>query len=192
MRNRSNIYLLGMMGVGKSTVGRLLAKRLGRSFLDLDTLIEEKSGRTIVQLFAELGEGGFRQLEKRVLRKVASQKKMVVALGGGSLLYAENRRLLHTTGINIYLEASQATLVERNRGQVKRPLLLKGQAEPGLRQRLRRLLSERRPLYESLCDITVNADRSSPGEMVCDIVERLEQTTHRLESLIRDRALKLL
>ena len=190
MRNRSNIYLLGMMGVGKSTVGSLLAERLARPFIDLDMLIGENSGRTIAQLFAELGEEGFRQLESQALQTVAVQESLVVALGGGSVLYAENRRLLHGTGINIYLEASLPTLVERNRGQVKRPLLLKGQAEPGLRQRLRRLLSERRPLYESLCDITVNADLSSPGEVVCDIVERLEQPTHRLESLITDRALK--
>jgi shikimate kinase len=192
MRDRSNVYLLGMMAVGKSTVGPLLAENLGRTFVDLDVLIEQHSGQTIAQLFTASGESGFRRLESQVLREVTAQQNRVVALGGGSVLNSENRRLLRATGINIYLKASLPTLVARLQGKAQRPLLSADQAESRIDQKLRRLLAERKPLYESLCDITVNADRSSPGEVVRNIMERLALPTHLLESLNTDRTLKSL
>lgn len=171
--SRKNIYLLGMMGAGKSTIGPLLAASLGRSFVDLDALIEAHSGQTIAQLFAEMGEAGFRKLESRLLRKIADQEKLVVALGGGTVLRRQNRRLIQASGINLYLEASLPTLVERNRGHGRRPLLPKACDKHEYRERLQQLLSERQPLYQRLSHITVPADLLSPEELVDVILEKL-------------------
>lgn len=173
MRSRKNIYLLGMMGAGKSTIGPPLAESLGRSFVDLDVRIEEHSGQAIPQLFATVGEAGFRKLESRLLERVATQNALVVALGGGTVLRAKNRRLIATTGLSVYLEASLPTLLERNRQQRGRPLLPHDREAREYRRRLQQFLAERTPLYRGLSDITVATDLAAPDELVESILGKL-------------------
>jgi shikimate kinase len=108
-----NIYLMGCMGAGKSTAGRLLARVLGRDFLDLDEQIVARAGRSISQIFEDEGEDGFRQREHDALRQVAQRENIVVALGGGAVLRDDNWELIQQSGISIYLKVRPELLVQR-------------------------------------------------------------------------------
>jgi shikimate kinase len=146
-RNPSRpIYLIGLMGVGKSTVGRLLAARLGRRFCDSDQEIESRCGRTIAAIFAEEGEAGFRRLEAETIAAL-SNEGTVIALGGGAITPAGAVERLLEVGDLVYLEAPVEILAERIGDASNRPLLAGLDADARLR-RLRDLLEERRPLYE--------------------------------------------
>lgn len=120
------IYLAGFMGSGKSTIGRLLARELGWSFVDLDSEIERREGVTISEIFARSGEAGFRRAEREALLEQASpakgQVQRVVALGGGTYAFARNRETLRAAGLTFWLDADAATLWERVRGERHRPL----------------------------------------------------------------------
>ncbi len=120
------IYLLGFMGCGKTTVGRLLAKRLGWDFVDLDEEIEQRAGRPIHRIFEESGEQEFRDLEHAAVqeqaRLVRAGRARVVALGGGAFAFERNRRALDAAGLTVWLDAPADTLWERVRGQSHRPL----------------------------------------------------------------------
>ena len=138
-----NLYLIGMMGSGKSAVGRPLAEALGYRFLDADTSVEQVAGKPIPELFASEGEAGFRALEAAVLNQIAAWHSLVVATGGGVVTRPENWGQLHQ-GIVIWLDAPGALLLERLRADpTPRPLL----ACPDPAARLAELLQERRPLY---------------------------------------------
>lgn len=132
------------MGSGKSTVARALTQRLGWPWLDLDSEIQAKAGRTIPEIFAEEGEAGFRDWEERALEEVAARPRpLLVATGGGVVLRRGNRERMHEAGRMVYLRADVDTLLERTEGDSNRPLL----QVPDPRSKLAALQAEREPLY---------------------------------------------
>ena len=162
-----NLYLVGMMGAGKSAVGRPLADALGYRFLDADTTIEQAAGCSIPDLFARDGEAGFRQLETAVLGQIASWHSLVVATGGGVVTQPTNWGHLRQ-GVVIWLDAPEALLLQRLQADpTPRPLL----AHPDPAARLQQLLAERRPLYAQ-ADLTVvqAADGAADPNAVADQV----------------------
>lgn len=159
MNPSSNLFLIGPMGAGKSTVGARLARALGMQFLDLDHFIEASAGATIPLLFELEGETGFRQRETRALDQASQRQGLVLATGGGSVLSAENRELLSQRGFVLYLEAAIEMQLERLSRDRSRPLL----RTPDRAQRLRELAQTRNPLYRSIAELTIPADRAGPG-----------------------------
>lgn len=154
-----NIYLTGFMGSGKSAVGRALAERLGRPFVDLDGLIERRARLSISRIFEARGERAFRALEKRLLAAVSRRKNAVVALGGGALLDAGSRRLVKNTGVVLALSCSKKELIKRlQRRTLRRPLLT---GFP-LGKRVTVLLKNRLPHYRSVADIWISTTTGSP------------------------------
>ena len=140
----ANIYLYGAPGSGKSTYGRRLAARKGMPFVDVDDEIERRAGRKISEVFAQDGEAAFRAMEKSELKRIASARGQVVALGGGALLDPESRRIAETTGRVVFIECDDETLLRRVAASDARPLLAGGVAE-----RMRKLLAARRGHYAS-------------------------------------------
>ena len=163
-----NLYLVGMMGSGKSTAGRHLADLLGYRFLDADTSIEQVAGRSIPDLFASEGESGFRALEAAVLNQIASWHSLVVATGGGVVTRPEDWGQLHQ-GVVIWLDAPDALLLERlSSDPTPRPLL---QADDPA-ARLATLLAERRPLYAQ-ADLHILQDGRPADQVASQILEAL-------------------
>lgn len=138
-----NIYLVGFMGTGKTSVGRLLAKEKGWNFIDLDELIELKQQRRIVDIFAKEGEPYFRKIEKKLLKQVSTQKKFVVACGGGVVLDKDNIKVMKKTGALICLCANCEEILKRVSSSTHRPIL--NVAKP--RERIELLLKMRAPYY---------------------------------------------
>ncbi|MFH1281923.1 MAG: shikimate kinase [Candidatus Omnitrophota bacterium] len=138
-----NIYLVGFMGTGKTSVGRQLAKEKEWNFIDLDELIELQQQRRIVDIFAQKGEAYFRKIEKKILKQVSTQNRFVVACGGGVVLDADNIKLMKKTGILICLRASCAEILKRISGSTMRPILNVSQP----RERIELLLKMRAPYY---------------------------------------------
>ena len=161
-----NIFLVGLMGAGKTSVGRLLAKRLGKAFYDCDQEIERATGVKIPVIFEIEGEAGFRARESRMLAELASRRDIVLATGGGAVLSADNRKLLAGNGVVVYLRAVVADLWQRTRHDRNRPLLKT--AEP--RAKLEQLFAVRDPLYRSIADIIVDTGSQSLGSLA----DRLE------------------
>lgn len=137
-----NIFLIGMMGAGKTTIGRLLAHQLGYGFLDTDSVIEQFAGKTISSIFAEDGEEAFRQLESQVLAEVSARTKLIIATGGGIVTQRFNWSYLHH-GLIIWLDAPVEVLMERLQEDNTRPLLQNNHPA----QALQMLLDQRRSLY---------------------------------------------
>jgi shikimate kinase len=162
------IFLVGMMGVGKTTVGRLLAERLGIPFLDSDAQVVANTGRTVPEIFAESGEAAFRAEESKALRQAAQGDDAVVAVAGGAVLDPANRAVLKGAGPVVWLRASVETMAKRVGRGDGRPLL---DEDPGVA--LARLYPVRRPLYESLADVVVDVDDVRPEEVVEKIVAAL-------------------
>lgn len=149
-----NIVLTGFMGTGKSTVGRLLARRLGLKFVDLDELIEAEAGMTIKDIFASKGEPYFRDLESGVVKKLASGafgSSLVVSTGGGAVIRRENRSLFKAWGRLVCLRASVDEVLRRVGDRTDRPLL----ARPDRREAIETLLDEREAAYRD-CDLEVD------------------------------------
>ncbi len=156
------VVLVGMMGSGKTSVGRRLAKALGWPFQDADWAIEDAAGTSITNIFAEIGEAEFRQRERQVIARVIDeQQKQVLALGGGSFVADETRRLIKGSAISIWLDTDVDILVKRTGRRNDRPLLNKG--DP--RTILTNLLNERRPTYAE-ADIIIDGGSGSLGEVV--------------------------
>lgn len=162
---KSNVFLVGPMGAGKSTIGRLLAAELNLRFRDSDRVIEERTGADIPWIFDMEGEEGFRERETAVLSELASEKEAVIATGGGIVLRAQNREIMKSSGYVCYLTASIEQLVERTARDKKRPLL---QVE-NPRQKIIDLLALRDPLYQDSADFIVNTDRRSPKAVAQEI-----------------------
>jgi shikimate kinase len=162
---KSNIYLVGPMGAGKSTIGRVLAAELHLPFRDSDRVIEERTGADIPWIFDMEGEEGFRERESAVLTELANDQRAVIATGGGIILRAQNRQLMQASGFVCYLTASIEQLVERTARDKKRPLL---QVE-NPRQKIIELLALREPLYREAADFIVNTDRRSPKTVAQEI-----------------------
>ena len=160
-----HVLLIGMMGSGKSTVGRLLARELGVEFLDSDEQVQRATGRTIPEIFSEDGEAAFRAEEKRALAEgIAAADPRVVAVAGGAVLDQGNRELIADAGLVVWLRASVDSLTKRVGRGDGRPLLGDDPAAA-----LRRLEAERRPLYEQLADIIVDVDGLAPADVVARI-----------------------
>lgn len=166
-----NIVLIGLMGSGKSAVGRLLAERLGRPFIDTDQWIEEQAGRTIADLFETQGEAAFREREAQVIAAVAARDGQVIATGGGAVLRLENREALRRTGLVIWLDAPPEALYHRARtqGLERRPLL----AGPNPLGRLRALAESRAGAYQAAAHLRVKTDSKLPAAIVEEIVALL-------------------
>ena len=158
---RSNIYLVGFMGTGKSTIGRLLARELEYTFVDSDEQIEESTGLTIPQIFQSRGEEAFRDLERRFVESGHPGRGCVVSCGGGMILQPGIPELLREKGVVITLFAAPETIYERTRGNENRPLL---DVEDPL-ARIRELLEERLPVYRE-AGIGVLTDGRSFAEIV--------------------------
>lgn len=163
-----NVFLIGMMGAGKTTVGLLLAQQLGYSFVDTDVVIEKVAGKTINEIFAEDGEEDFREIEARVLSELAAHTRLTIATGGGIVLRRFNWSYLHQ-GLIVWLDAPVDVLVNRLQNDTARPLLQK--ANPA--QALQKLLDQRRSLYaEADLRIPLNAS-DTPEEIASRIISEI-------------------
>jgi len=165
----SNIFLVGMMGAGKTTLGRALAARMKREFVDTDRLLVDRTGVPVATVFEIEGEDGFRRRESAVLREVCEQEALVVATGGGIVLSEENRRVMRESGTVIYLRARVESLWERTRHDSNRPLL----ATPNPREKLAELLNQREPLYREVAHITVDSGPQSATTLVNRVLAAL-------------------
>ena len=149
-KSSANIYLIGPMGSGKTTIGQRLAKRLCREFLDSDHELQEQTGASVNLIFDLEGEEGFRKRETAMLKKLTTRKSVVLATGGGAILAPENRELLSSSGTVVYLRTSVTQQIKRLSRDRTRPLLQSGDRK----EKLLRLADERNPLYEELAHIT--------------------------------------
>lgn len=159
-----SIILTGFMGTGKSTVGRLLARRLGYGFVDLDELIEKDAGLSVKEIFAAHGEARFRELETKAIEKLASGalgSSLVVSTGGGAVVSERNRSLLRGLGVLVCLKASGEEILRRVGNRPERPLLY----GPGREEKLAKLLGDRQAAYGD-CDLEVDTTGMRPEEVV--------------------------
>lgn len=165
-----NIFLVGPMGAGKTTIGRQLARTLKKEFVDSDHEIEERTGANISWIFDVEGEEGFRKRESAMIEELSGRKNIVLATGGGAILSPENRKFLHSRGTVVYLMATISQQVERTKHDQRRPLL---QNIEDVRQRLKELMEIRDPLYREIADHIVVTNRRSPRAVSKEIVEDL-------------------
>lgn len=169
-----NIYLIGLMGAGKTSVGKLLARRLGKRFFDCDIELERVTGVRVPVIFEIEGESGFRLRESRMLAELTRDRDIVLATGGGAVLSPHNRALLARHGTVVYLRATPHDLWQRTRHDRNRPLL----QTPDPLAKLTALYAERDPLYQTIADVIVDTGHQS----VSSLVHRLEQKLAQLGS----------
>lgn len=158
----ANVFLVGLMGAGKSTVGKRLARAIGFEFLDSDQVIEDRTGASIPLIFEIEGETGFRARETRIIEELTQRRAVVLATGGGVVLAAENRARLCARGLVVYLHAPVDLLYARTRRDRRRPLLQT--ADP--HARLSELFGARDPLYRECADLIVDTARRTVRELV--------------------------
>ena len=152
------IFLVGMPGSGKTTIGKLIADRLHRDFFDCDHLIEQKSGKTIPEIFRECGEPTFRNLETSVLRSLTQQHNAIIATGGGAVVRVENRKMLQNFPV-LYLQAELQALLNQTHANADRPLL-----NVDRKQTLQTLLEQRIPLYLEVANETIATTKVQPAD----------------------------
>ncbi|WP_407276226.1 shikimate kinase AroK [Halothiobacillus sp. DCM-1] len=169
---QNSLILVGPMGAGKSTIGKMLAHQLNLPFLDSDKEIEQHTGATIPLIFEIEGEAGFRDREVAVINEITRSPGWVLATGGGAILRPENRRLFAERGFVVYLHASVHQQAERTAQDTQRPLL----QTPDRIGKLRELMAQREPLYRSAADLVIETANKTP-RMVVDLIRQ------RLESL---------
>ena len=166
----SNVYLIGPMGSGKTTIGQRVAKHLGLEFFDCDHELEAQTGASVSLIFDVEGEAGFRERETRMLDQLTRRKGVLVATGGGVVLRKRNRELLRRNGLVVYMSTSVAQQLRRLNRDRTRPLL----QTPDRRERLAQLAAQRNPLYEEVADIVFPSQSRS-----------LDTTAKALSDLIR-------
>ena len=167
----TKIILVGMMGAGKTTIGKLLSSQLGFNFTDLDRKIEEKSGVKINTIFEIEGEEGFREREYVALNEALAEEKVVISTGGGIVVKEINRSLIHKSeAMGVYLKASLDILVSRLKNDKTRPMLDKDNKLLSLQK----LLSEREPFYENLADFIIDTSRLKTNDVLKKITEKME------------------
>ncbi|WP_457640238.1 shikimate kinase [Persephonella sp.] len=159
-----NIYLVGFMGSGKSTVGRIIADRLKMEFVDVDSLIEKETGKSIPQIFREKGEAYFRQIEKRMLAKLTEKNKVVVSTGGGLGADRENMEKMKKTGFVVWLDVSLEEILRRTKGDTERPLL----KQP--LEAVKKLYNSRKKVY-ALADVHIKAEGKTPQQTAQEIID---------------------
>lgn len=164
-----NVYLVGMMGAGKTSVGKVLARRLGKTFYDSDHEVVRRTGACIPLIFEIEGEAGFRARESAVIRELTALRGIVLATGGGAILSGENCEILKSTGCVVYLRASVQELWYRTRHDKNRPLL--HTADPLVT--LSQLHAERDPLYCEIADIVADSGRQSPRSLIYALERKL-------------------
>lgn len=163
-----SVVLVGLMGAGKSTIGRRLASRLGLGFIDADTEIEKAADMTIPEIFAKHGEAYFRAGEVRVVARILEQGPQVLATGGGAYMNAESRANIRARGVSVWLNAELDVLLRRVKRRADRPLLKSGDPE-GV---LKRLIAERYPVYAE-ADLTVMSRETNHDEIVDEVLAAL-------------------
>jgi len=166
-----NIFLVGMMGAGKTTIGRALARRLALEFIDTDRELVERTGVPVATIFEIEGEPGFRRRESAILAEMAVRSGAVVATGGGAILAAENRAVMRGHGTVVYLRARLESLWERTRRDTNRPLL--ATADP--RGTLAMLLEQREPLYLEAAHLVVDTGPQSASALVARLAAQLRE-----------------
>ena len=171
MKQTDNIFLIGLMGAGKSTIGRQLAKELGKNFRDSDIEIEKRTGVGIDVIFDIEGEEGFRRRETGMLRELVEKRGIVLATGGGVVLVPENQQLLKDNGLVVYLRATAEHLAGRVRQDRKRPLLQSGDKLTKISE----LLTQREPVYSKLADMVVETNDKNVYRVVREISRMVKQ-----------------
>ena len=166
----SNIFIIGMMGSWKSTIGKKLASSLDLQFIDTDDEIEEATEQTVAEIFEERGEAQFREMETAYFVEKSQQPGFVISTGGGIVVTEANRIALQNNGITIFLKASPETLSHRIKKTDKRPLL---HGDDPL-FRLSKIWKERQKFYEELAHLTVETDRLNPVQVLEIIIKKLE------------------
>ncbi|MEX0963446.1 MAG: shikimate kinase AroK [Pseudohongiellaceae bacterium] len=169
MNYSGNVFLVGPMGVGKTTIGRVLAELLGLEFYDSDREIEASTGADIPWIFDVEGESGFRVREARMIEQLSQKKNIVLATGGGAVISADNREWLKSRGVVVYLRAPISQQVERTSRDKTRPLL----QTPNPEKKIRELMAIREPLYQEVADMVVDTHRRNPKTVCQDICNRL-------------------
>lgn len=164
-----SIVLVGLMGAGKTTVGRRLASRLSLPFRDADIEIETAAGMPIADIFTIFGEPAFRDGERRVISRLLREGRLVLATGGGAFMNADTRDAVREAAVSIWLRADHGTLMQRVRKRSHRPLL----QNPNPDETMRKLMAERYPVY-GLADLTVDSRDSSHERVVQDVVDSLD------------------
>ncbi|WP_295164084.1 shikimate kinase AroK [uncultured Buchnera sp.] len=172
MAEKRNIFLIGPMGAGKSTIGRQLSQQLNMEFFDSDQEIEKRTGANISWVFDVEGENGFRQREVKIIDELTKKQGIVLATGGGSVKFKENRNILSARGIVIYLETTIEKQLSRTKRDKKRPLL---QSNISNRVVLENLAHERNPLYEEIADFKIQTDNQSAKSVAYSIIHLLEK-----------------
>ena len=168
---QNTLILVGLMGAGKSTVGRQLAQRLGLAFYDSDKVIEERTGASIPTIFSLEGENGFREREEQIIAELCKLENVLIATGGGSVLREANRQQLRKAGYVVYLRANADHLYQRIKHDKSRPLM---QTDNPL-QTLRDLLRTREPYYLEVADIVVQTGKQKVSVIVREIERKLKQ-----------------
>ena len=170
MSRPDNIFLIGPMGAGKSTIGRHLAELLNKDFRDSDQEIEKRTGASIPLIFEIEGEAGFRTRESSILDDLTRLSNMVLATGGGVVLSADNRKILRERGVVVYLHAPLETLLQRTRRDRHRPLLQTADR----RRTLEDILKAREPVYRQAADMVIETSHRSPVSVAREIARKLE------------------
>lgn len=175
MAEKRNIFLIGPMGAGKSTIGRHLAQQLNMEFYDSDQEIERRTGADISWVFDVEGEIGFRDREKKIINELTGKKGIVLATGGGSILLKEARNCLSSRGRVVYLETSIDKQLIRTKRDKTRPLLKLGSKQLSTRLILEKLANDRNPLYENIADFRISTDQHSAKSVCQFIIQILEK-----------------
>lgn len=175
MISAQSIFLVGPMGVGKTTIGKVLSEELGMAFFDSDREIEASTGADIPWIFDVEGEAGFRVREARMIENLTQKKGIVLATGGGAILSMENRKFLSARGLVVYLRASIKQQLERTSRDKNRPLL----QTPDPEKRIKELMKMREPLYREVGDIIVDTNRRNPKTVCQEILLQY----HKLKGL---------
>ncbi len=173
MKEKTNIFLIGFMGVGKSTMGRMLAEKLSYEFIDMDQVIEKQQGKSITEIFEENGEMHFRTLESKALLTLSEGFGKVVACGGGAVIKAGNREVLKKSVCTVFLKADLNTLFDRIKQDKTRPLLgLEIDNEEQRQERFKERYESRESAYKEVACIHVATDNKTKEEIVDTIIEK--------------------
>ncbi|MHB1345932.1 MAG: shikimate kinase [Candidatus Humimicrobiaceae bacterium] len=162
-----NISLIGFMGSGKSTIGKIVAENLNYLFVDVDKIIEYVYGLSISEIFKRFGETRFREIENEIIGKIYHNKSCVFACGGGSFCKEGNIEIIRRTSFVVYLAMTEEEAYERLKYSKNRPLLL---VEEDLRQRIKNIMDQRLDIYNKNCDLKIDIDKKSPIKIKDEII----------------------